>query len=182
MALVTAGTIAVVLNGREQERSVVTSQPGTACQPVRELPVDGQEGSAHRQGDIAYESSPPHSGPHNPIPLQSGAHVTDRRTAPENVAERAVHNLEHAYVVVWYTPGASPDEVARAVAAADETGLRKVLVVPWREAFDDTAARFVLASWGYLQTCDYVPEAAAIKAFYDAHAGENGRAPEKFAP
>jgi hypothetical protein len=178
---VTIAAIAFALRGRDSADVLsevgASAPPGAGCRPVRDLGPEEQAG--HVTDSVEYTTSPPHSGRHNSMPLPAGRRIVARETAPELVAERAVHNLEHAYVVVWYGPGVSDDDVDKAGDAARETGLRKVIVVPWYAPFDDGAAPFVMASWGYLQACDGVPDAAAITAFWNGYAGPNGRAPEK---
>ena len=55
-----------------------------------------------------YPSTPPVSGPHAPIPpgpLPEGTY-----DSPPDIA-RAIHDLEHAAVIVWYSPSAPSDVV-----------------------------------------------------------------------
>jgi hypothetical protein len=61
-----------------------------------------------------YVDRPPAAGPHDPDPLPPDPHVRSD-PLPET---RAVHNLEHAYVLIWYRPvaeGGISDEVTRAL-------------------------------------------------------------------
>lgn len=160
------------------------SAPGTpgatvaaGCSPVEQF--QPPESPTHEVGDIAYESAPAYGGPHHPSPLSPVQRVVTRDGAPDHVVERAVHNLEHGYVVVWYSDAASDEQIEAVGDAVRDADLRKVLVVPWQRGALDTP--FVLAAWGALRECA-APDTATIRAFWDAHGGPNGSAPEKDAP
>jgi hypothetical protein len=56
------------------------------------------EGRQHVNEDVEYQSDPPTSGPHNPVPLVAGVY----RDEAQAVEERAVHFMEHAGVAIWY--------------------------------------------------------------------------------
>lgn len=151
---------------------------GPGCGMVTDHAIPEGDAAKHADGPIEYDTAPPHGGKHNPTWLPAFQRVIRRDNAPDLVVERAVHNLEHAYVVVWYGEDVSDeelDEVSEAVAGAD---LSKVLVVPFPGRFD---APFALTAWGHVQYCEQ-PDAASLRAFWDLHGGPNGDAPEKNAP
>lgn len=155
----------------------VTPATVALCEPVRERAA--LLGNAqHDEGTIEYVASPPVGGPHNPTPLPARPAVV---RPGEHVVERAVHNLEHGYVVVWYDTEASRDEIDAAERAVRDAGLPKVLVVPWeRETFLGDF-HVVMTAWEREQGCAGL-DAAALTAFWDGNGGENGVAPEKAAP
>lgn len=161
----------------DDSRGLLARPAGGGCLAMVDQPAGSAE---HRPGEIEYAYVPPSSGPHNGAPLTTARQVIPRDDAPDRVVERAVHNLEHGYVVVWYDDTATDEEVAAVADAARAAFLRKLLVVPWdRGAFGGPS--FVLAAWGHVQPCE-LPDAEAIKAFWVAHGGENGEAPEARAP
>ncbi len=114
-----------------------------------------------------YNSNPPTSGPHYAQPAQGGVHA-------EPVAdETLVHNLEHGYVWISY----SPDKLDKASIDKLESLVRsypKTILTP-RPQNDNP---IVLASWGRLLRLATLDEAQA-RSFI-----ENNRfkAPEPNAP
>jgi hypothetical protein len=76
-----------------------------------------------------YPDPPAAAGPHDPSPLPPDPHVY-----PDPVPEaRAVHNLEHAYVIVYYLPtaqgGPSAEVVDRLAALANPE--KRVIMAPY---------------------------------------------------
>src|SRR5438093_7898334 len=84
-----------------------------------------------------YDQHPATSGYHDPSPLPPDPHVYTG-VIPET---RAVHNLEHAYVLIYYRrdgPGAlSPEVVARLATLA--RGEARVIMAPYPLLPDGTA-------------------------------------------
>jgi len=187
LAVVLLGAAGAVLAlsrvGDEHQVSVAGTVSGTFAPAGCAGPaVDAEvipEASKHREGTIEYETAPAYGGEHNPLPLPRAQQVYQRGMGPDLV-ERAVHNLEHAYVVVWYDTEASQEDVDRVAGEVRATRYDKVIMVPWdRGTFADT--RFALSAWGHLRYCEQ-PDAASITAFYEEHGGSYGDAPEKLAP
>jgi hypothetical protein len=183
MAVLLFAVIAFLQRDRDPSRTPAVAQspvPTEAlCSGMRDFGVEGIE-VEHVQGDVDYPSSPPFAGSHHPMPLPASPQVVARDGAPEHVVERAVHNLEHGYVVVWYDARATDAQVQAVGDAVREVGERKVLVVPWsRDELDGPP--FTLSAWGHLQSC-MQPDAASVRAFWDQHGGTNGDAPERNAP
>jgi Protein of unknown function (DUF3105) len=118
-----------------------------------------------------YPDPPAAAGPHDPSPLPPDPHVY-----PQPVPEtRAVHNLEHAYVIVYYLPtaqGGPSGEVIRrlsALANADE----RVIMAPYPTL---TAERgLALLAWNTRWLCpaSVTPDQAVAIAggFIDAFRG-----------
>jgi hypothetical protein len=112
-----------------------------------------------------YPSQPPVSGPHAPIPpgpLSAGVY-----SDPPDIG-RAIHDLEHGAVVIWYSPDA-PDQAVKRVtdffSRSDEE--TKVVVAPYQ--YDQAGGtlpagtEMALAAWHHLRTCDQVNVAVAFQ-------------------
>lgn len=169
-----AGLIGVLAyaGSRQEDRLSPSSSPD--CETV----VDETPGGAadHRTGTIHYGPIAPTSGAHNPSWL-TVPRVLRPGGTPEDFTERAVHNLEHGYVVVWYDPATV--DPGRLAEILDAVPARKVLGVPWERGA--MTRPFVLAAWGHRQECTAISE-RAVTAFFDAYGGRNGQAPEPDAP
>jgi Protein of unknown function (DUF3105) len=125
----------------------------------------------------AYAQHPATSGPHYPVPLPPQPAVY---TAPVPEA-RAVHNLEHGYVWVYYQAAGADALPAPAVDAlrSAAAGQRKVLMAPYPQLPAGAALDF--AAWDELQQCGsgVTPSEAiaALGAFVTAYR-EGPLAPE----
>jgi hypothetical protein len=118
-----------------------------------------------------YPDPPAAAGPHDPSPLPPDPHVY-----PDPVPEtRAVHNLEHAYVVVYYLPtaqgGPSADVIHRLAALANDE--KRVILAPYPTL---TPARgLALLAWNTRWFCPAsvtAEQAVAIATgFIDAYRG-----------
>src|SRR6266545_1137245 len=96
-----------------------------------------------------YAEHPATSGPHDPSPLPGDPHVYDS-PVPET---RAVHNLEHAYVLIYYRangPDALPKAVVDRLASLARTQ-DKVIMAPHPDLPSGTS--FALAAWNKLWEC-----------------------------
>ena len=111
-----------------------------------------------------YNSDPPTSGPHADTFVPAG--VPDLAVA----REVAVHNMEHAGVVVWYNCGAEPaldnDDCAVLREQLSQVVLQEVadgnnVLMTSYPAMD---TRIALTSWGYLDTFEAFDE-ARVRAF-----------------
>jgi hypothetical protein len=96
-----------------------------------------------------YTEHPATSGFHDPSPLPGDPHVYDS-PVPET---RAVHNLEHAYVLIYYRadgPDALPQEVvSRLASLADAQD--KVIMAPYPDLPSGTS--LALTAWNKLWEC-----------------------------
>lgn len=130
----------------------------------------------HTQAAVEYETSPPAGGAHNPSPLGAGTlsePLSDDPNQPNNVY-RAVHSLEHGYVIVWHD---GLDEQTRRELETALRGERKVIVAPYPPLEEPNT--IALTSWGQLQYCQEV-DTEVIGEFVDVFR-ERG-APEPAAP
>jgi hypothetical protein len=111
-----------------------------------------------------YNSNPPTSGPHADTFAPSG--VSD----PPVAREMAVHNMEHAGVVVWYNCEAEPaldsDACAELADQLSQVVLQEVAdgkaVLMTSYSLMDT--RIALTSWGFLDTFEEFDE-VRVRAF-----------------
>lgn len=100
---------------------------GAAGCDALERPVEAEPSREHlSEGQaFAYEDPPAAAGPHDPSPLPA-----EPRVHREPVEEtRAVHNLEHAYVLIWYRPMADGGLSAETVEALETLASDERLVI-----------------------------------------------------
>lgn len=162
--------------------TVGVAKEAAGCLDPKEEPIpdaktpDAAKHTARDGDHVDYEQSPPTSGRHNPTPLPGfGQKFYSRDANP--APERAVHNLEHGYEVIWYDKTVPQDQVDLLKQVGD-AAKDKILVVPWdRQDFPEDK-HIVLTAWGERQQCSGV-SGALIQEFYDKYAGPKGRAPEK---
>lgn len=107
---------------------------------------------------------PPSSGEHNPDPLPDAAHFfpLSVKAAPE----RAVHNLEHGYVVGWYDAKLPAAQVAQLEQLAG--GLQRFIGFGWSQGDLPGGKHFVLTSWGRTERCSSF-SADVARSFWTAH-------------
>jgi Protein of unknown function (DUF3105) len=96
-----------------------------------------------------YPDRPAGAGPHDASPLPPDPHVY-RIPVPET---RAVHNLEHAYVIIYYRPaaegGLAQETIDRLAAIARDQS--RVIMAPYPTLPDDRA--FALLAWNTRWMC-----------------------------
>lgn len=164
--------------------------PDTALQAAEaagcgdvETPVSGTPDRTHLEpGEpFTYDQQPAVAGAHDSSPLPPQPHVYE---APVEET-RAVHNLEHAYVLIYYRaedPDALPDDVVRnlqGLARSEE----KVIMAPYPSLKDGTV--LALAAWNRLWECPSgitVEQARTVATgFIEAYRGTSN-APEANVP
>ncbi|MDO8633000.1 MAG: DUF3105 domain-containing protein [bacterium] len=89
--------------------------------------------------DVAYQSNPPTSGNHWPVPLEDGVYKTEK---PD---EALVHSMEHGRVWISYKPSLAAD----IVKTLEELGNGQALIVTPRSTNETDIA---LAGWTRLDT------------------------------
>jgi hypothetical protein len=116
---------------------------------------------------------PPSGGPHNPVPLSDTNRFValDQNPRPE----RAVHNLEHGYIVGWYDAKLPAADVAKLKKLAADPTVSELLIVGWTAGDLPAGKHFVLTAWGRTDRCGSVSD-AAVKEFYRGNV--NKLAPE----
>lgn len=182
VAVVGAGVFAIARSAGRSETNAPPREDAAAaaerggCTGVETMTDLGRE-HVDPPEPIVYEQNPPTSGPHRASQLDPGTSVY---TEPPDVGE-AVHNLEHAYVVMWYRAsggGALPKRVVDRLASVAGSQ-SKVILAPYENLSEETA--LALTAWNRLQTCPTrvsPSDAEAIaRSFVDQFRG-GGEAPE----
>ena len=129
--------------------------------------------------DFQYNSFPPSSGPHFPVPAVYNIYD---QPVPEI---RLVHNLEHGAMVVQYGPKVSQQTIGQIAAwyADDPLGLVVAPLPPASEIKAKPPAgwenKVFLTAWTHVATCSGFDE-QAFTNFRDDYRGPGGDGPEKF--
>ena len=156
-----------------------TAAAATGCGQVARMPDLGR--THINSQSYPYPQHPATSGPHYPewyvVPPQVFA------TAIQET--RAVHNLEHGYVIVYYSAGSEAPLAPAVVAtlAGRVNGQHKVLMAPYPQL--PPGSSLALAAWDELQLCDSTVTPELAKAALDkfiASFREAALAPESAAP
>lgn len=159
-------------------QSAVRAAEAASCGTVQ-TPEGSAPGGLHLgQGEtFTYDQHPATSGSHAPAPLAPDPHVY---TTPIDETA-AVHNLEHAYVLIYYRadgPDALPTEVVDELATLAESE-DKVIMAPYDPLDEGTS--LALAAWNKLWECPAgvtADQARTIASgFIEAFRG-SGNAPE----
>ena len=109
---------------------------------------------------------PPTGGQHNPVSLGDSQRFYPLAVKPR--PERAVHNLEHGYIVAWYDSKLPSKEVDKLVAMAQQPNFSRLLVVGWWQSDLPGNKHVVFTSWGRTERCDSVSDTVATN-FYAKH-------------
>jgi Protein of unknown function (DUF3105) len=151
-----------------------SSEEGVAGPCVRQdFPVQGRQHVDELENGYEYNSTPPTSGNHYPVPAIWNVY---EQPVPEI---RLVHNLEHGGVVVQYGDEVPPATVQQIVDwyAEDPNGM---IVAPLP---GDAPARLLdkitMTAWTHLAMCTAFDE-DSFSDFRDDYRGPGGDAPEKF--
>jgi hypothetical protein len=173
---------------RSEQRSVGYVKPASAaakaanCTGVRN---DAQISRDHVTTTVDYqklladkgEQIPPSSGPHNANPLPDSIHFYQRADKP--TLERAVHNLEHGFILGWYDNELPQTEVTKLQTLAGQAGDR-FIAVPWDRGVFPDGRHFVLSAWDRTQRCGTVSGDAIaefVKTYVDPSSGQNWKSP-----
>jgi hypothetical protein len=171
------------------QASPTSAEKAAGCLGVHNDPLSAA--AQHVEGPIDYAKEkygddrdgvtpiPPTGGKHNALSL--GDTVRFYPLAAKPRAERAVHNLEHGYIVVWYDSKLPADQVTKLQELAKSQTLTRLLVVGWWQGDLPAGKHVVFTSWGRTDRCSTVSDAVATK-FYEDHlnspvAPEAGSAP-----
>lgn len=180
IAAVIAGLVIWRMAGRRAAaREYAAAVQAAGCGEVEtfELGSNNAAWGHLKEGEtVTYESSPPTGGKHDPSWLDAGFYsepFTDQR-GPGPSIYRAVHNLEHGYVIVWHKDLSD----AQLDALDEEFGNdRKVIVVPYPQL---EGGKMALSAWEKLQVCAE-PSVKVVEGFIDRYR-EQRSAPEPNAP
>jgi hypothetical protein len=160
--------------------SAIAAAKSAECSSVTSpIPQSQAVGGLHLQPGEAYDYArhPATSGYHDPVPLPFDPKVYTRPL----VETRAVHNLEHAFVIVYYREvgrDALPNDVVEALATYVRSQDR-MLMAPYPHL--PQGAALALTAWNKIQTCPAtlsIDQAKTITAgFVEAFRGTSN-APE----
>jgi uncharacterized protein DUF3105 len=130
--------------------AAVRAAADAGCSTVQ-TPVSSAPGGQHLSPgqSFTYDQTPATSGSHDPSPLGFDVRVYDS-PVPET---RAVHNLEHAGILVYYRQdgeAALPQDVVDRLASLVNSS-HNVLMAPYADLPDGTG--LALTAWNKLQTC-----------------------------
>ena len=111
---------------------------GAGCDPVVEDAATGNQNHVADGAPVSYPQTPPASGPHyaSPASFTKRFYTADDRPAVATL----VHNLEHAYTVVWYRdtmPTEQLDDlerIAKSFASDQYDPEQKLITAPWGES------------------------------------------------
>lgn len=150
---------------------VLTPQPKTYSAGGDGAEIEGvatfENESAHVDGRVVYDQTPPVGGPHNPAWLNCGVYT-------EQVpSENAVHSLEHGALWVTYDRSLSESDVAALRAKLPST---YVILSP----FASLPAPIVLSGWNTQLAVDDVDD-SRIESFIEEY-WQSGDVPEPGAP
>jgi hypothetical protein len=148
--------------------TVDQAREAAGCGPVEDvgpyLPKSQDRSHIVAQVPLStYASVPPASGPHNAITYGAGEYGT-----PPPI-DRVIHSLEHGAAVVWYSPDATGQELARIRSFYEEADVGgRVIVAPYDYPDQGAAgtlpagSQMALVAWHRVQTCSRVNLAAAF--------------------
>ncbi len=130
--------------------AALSAASAAGCGPVQ-TPAASAPGGEHLAPGAShtYQQHPATSGWHDPSPLPPDPHVYD---APVTET-RAVHNLEHAYVLIYYRADGSAALSADVVShlATLAKAQTKVIMAPYPDLPEGTS--LALAAWNKLWEC-----------------------------
>lgn len=121
-----------------------------------------------KYGDTAGGTAPipPTGGSHNAVSL--GVKTRFYPLADKPRPERAVHNLEHGFVVIWYDSKVPAAQVQLLQAMANDPSMDRLLVVGWWQSDLPSDKHVVITSWSKTDRCSSMDTAAA-REFYTVH-------------
>ena len=137
--------------------------------------------SKEKFGDTADGAPPipPSGGNHNQVSL--GDQVTRfYPVADKPRPERAVHNLEHGYIVVWYDSKLPAEQVQLLQSMAKDPSMPRLIVVGWWQGDLPLDKHVVLTSWQKSERCGSI-DTAVTRNFYNVHV-DAPQAPEAGLP
>lgn len=135
---------------RPVPEAAIQAAEAAGCSTI-DSPASSAPGNQHLEAGASYEydQQPATSGFHDPAPMPIPPHVYDA-PIPET---KAVHNLEHGGVILYYRQSGdgalSAPKVIRLTTIANATD--NVILAPYEGLPDGTA--LALTAWNKLQTC-----------------------------
>jgi Protein of unknown function (DUF3105) len=165
-AVIAAGVAFFLIRSQQRDRTINSANEIAAAAGCTEVQTQPSRGNTHINAPepITYTDQPPTSGNHRPAPLDGNVHVY--QVEPD--VTQAVHNLEHAYFVMWYRAdgeGALDQAIVEELERFAEA-TTKTIIAPYGQLPDGVSLAFT--GWTKLQTCptgaDLSPEDALTLA------------------
>jgi hypothetical protein len=158
------------------QASATSAEKAAGCLGVHNDPIsppgqhttDAIDYTKAKYGDTRGGTAPipPSGGRHNFVSLGDTNRFYPLSEKPR--PERAVHNLEHGYIVIWYDSKLPASEVTKLETLAKSGSLTRLLVVGWTQGDLPDNKHVVLTSWGRTDRCSTVSD-AVVKTFYSDH-------------
>jgi uncharacterized protein DUF3105 len=150
LALVAAFVIRDVIGNRSEAQFERLAR-ASGCTEVKETGQSGSQQHLSVGETTRYDTSPPTHGAHDPSALRAGTYSEPFSDDPrdDTTIYKAVHSLEHGYIIVWYD-GLSKDQV-RALERRYRNE-RKVILAPYPKLKGDE--KVALTAWGRLMECE----------------------------
>jgi hypothetical protein len=184
LILIGAAVIPAYLHDRAQkakskegyQASPTSAEKAAGCLGVHNDPISAA--ADHVPGPIDYAKEkygdtrggtpplPPTSGKHNALSLGDSTRFYPLSVKPR--PERAVHLLEHGYIVVWYDSKLPEDQVKKLQTLATDGSLGRLIVVGWWQGDLPADHHVVVTSWGRTDRCTTVSDDVVSK-FYSDH-------------
>lgn len=195
-AVIIGGTVfAIVSQEKDKPENKDYSAFGVSaaaadCSPVQKNAVSGSGdhvGPGTNKAavtQVAYSTVPPTSGQHFAVWLDVDRHFYSVADKPK--IEQAVHNLEHGYNVVWYSPTLPAAQVSTLEDLSEKIGgtssTRKFIVLPWDTAYGafPSGKTVAISHWGkkegFRQLCGSV-SGEALGQFVEDHPSSDSPEP-----
>lgn len=109
---------------------------------------------------VAYNTTPPTSGPHIGSTARWGIHTEQ---IPDEIQ---IHNLEDGGVIVHYDPSVVDEEMIDALKVIVNSYPNDIILEPYA----DMSSVIVLTAWGRIDRLDQMDE-SRIREFIDAYRG-----------
>jgi hypothetical protein len=191
VGLVLLGLVGLAVANQLRQRSEVTRVQQEAAAKLDELGCTEDAsmddlGGGHLGSNQEVVANPP-ATLYPDRPTSSGQHVgsvAQTGVYDVQIDERLlVHDLEHGYIVGYYSPDAPQDQIEqlkRWGSEAIDGDFPKTIVAPYPDGLPG-GANFSYVAWGFRQVCDTFDRDVA-QAFATAHHSGAGIAPEKTLP
>jgi hypothetical protein len=118
------------------------------------------EGSTHVQKKVKYDTNPPTSGNHNPVPADDDAYGTSPPI------ENLVHSLEHGRIIAWYKRSLPQRRIAQLKGLFDQDPYHLILA-----SNNSMPYELAVSAWGHLAGCPKVSDESfdVVRAFRDRY-------------
>lgn len=152
VALIVAAVVTRQVLGSRRTNEFNDLARGAGCSEIRDTESSGGQQHLAEGAEYRYGTSPPTYGPHDGRGVVTAGVYDEpfsRNSEEQPSIYRAVHSLEHGYVIVWHE-GLNREQERE--LARDYRAERKVIVVPYPQLRGDT--KIAMTAWGRMVTCE----------------------------